>query len=225
MKNILDRIDNAKYVMIVVDAKYLSGASALYTYILRLHKKVSLVCQTKNISNRLSFLPWFEKIKSSKTESADFVIELKNGSIELYDLFKYLNIKINPKMATALYGGLLLETKGFTNTEVNGTIFAMAQELIECGANHKMCSDSVLKSTTLSALRLKSIMLKNMVLKNNAKAAVFFISNNDIKSSGCVCEDLEEHLIESLKLPYVELSVLLDADNEYEVLKLIYKEI
>jgi phosphoesterase RecJ-like protein len=128
-------------------------------------------------------------------------------------------------MATAIYGGLLLETKGFTNSEVNGTIFAMAKELIECGANHKICSDWILKSTTLSALRLKSIMLKNMVLLNNAKAAVFFISNNEIKLSGSVCEDWEENLIESLKLPYVELAVLLDTDNEYEVLKLIYKEV
>ena len=224
MKNILDGIDKAKYVMIVADAKYLCEASALYTHVLRLHKKVSLVCKTKNISHKLSFLPWFEKIKTSKTESADFVIELNNSSIELYDLFKNNNIKINPKMATALYGGLLLETEGFSNTKVNGTIFALVQELIECGANHKICSDFLLKSTTLSSLRLKSMMLKSMILENSAKAAVFSIYNDDIKSSGAILENCDEVLKEALKLPHVELSVLLDADKEFEVLKLIYKE-
>ena len=94
MNNILDEIDNAKYVMIVADAKSLPSASALYTHILRLHKKVSLVCETKNIDNKLSFLPWFEKIKSTKMSSADFIIELDSGSVELFNLFKNNDIKI-----------------------------------------------------------------------------------------------------------------------------------
>jgi len=89
MNNILDGIDNAKYVMIVTDANSLPSASALYTHILRLHKKVSLVCEAKNIDNRFSFLPWFEKIKSERVSSSDFIIELGNSSVELFKLFKF----------------------------------------------------------------------------------------------------------------------------------------
>ncbi|WP_373000520.1 bifunctional oligoribonuclease/PAP phosphatase NrnA [Sulfurimonas sp.] len=225
MNNILDGINNAKYVMIVADAKNLSSASALYTYVLRLHKKVSLVCETKNIDNKLSFLPWFEKIKSAKVSSADFIIELESGSVELFNLFKNNNIKINNKMATALYGGLLQESNGFLNSSVNGTFFAMAEELIKCGADYKTCNKFIMKRTTLCALRLKAIMLEGMILQNSAKAAVFYICDDDLNSTGATIEDCDEALIEALKLPQVELSVLLNLNNEYEVLKIINKEI
>lgn len=220
MNNILDKIDNAKYVMIVTDAKNLPSASALYTHVLRLHKKVSLVCESKNISNKLSFLPWFEKVKSIKTSSADLTIELDSGSVELFNMFKNDDIKINKKMATALYAGLLQESNGFLNSDVNGTFFAVAQELIKSGADYKMCNNFIIKRTTLSALRLKAIMLKEMILQNSAKAAVFCICDDDFKSTGASLEDCDEVLKEALMLPYVELSVLLNLDKEYEVIKI-----
>lgn len=225
MNNILDGIDNAKYVMIVADAKNLSCASALYTHVLRLHKKVSLVCESKNIDNKYSFLPWFEKIKSNRVASADFIIELNNSSLELYDLFKKSNIKINQKMATALYCGLLVDTDGFLNNAVSGTIFAVAKELIECGADYKSCNYFVMKRTTLCSLRLKARMLKKLILQNSAKAAVFFISNDDLKSTGAELENCYDSMQEALMLPHVELAILLDIDNEYEMLKIIMKEI
>ncbi len=225
MREKLQEIDAAKHVMIVTNAKNLAGASALYTHILRLHKKVSLVCQTENISQNLSFLPWFDKIKSEKIASADFIIEFDFSSIELYDYFKSNAIKINSKMATALYGGLLQESDGFLNSRVSGMIFAMSKELIDCGADYKICNEFIMKRTTLAALRVKAEMLKNMTLQNSAKAALFCICDDDIKSTGATLQDCEDALKEALKLPSVELAVLLNADKEYKLLKLIYKEI
>jgi len=157
--------------------------------------------------------------------SADFIIELDSGSVELFNLFKNNDIKINHKMATALYGGLLQESNGFLNSDVNGTFFAMAEELIECGADYKTCNNFIMKRTTLCALRLKAIMLGGMILQNSAKAAVFCICDDDLKSTGATLEDCDEALKEALMLPQVELSVLLNSDKEYEVLNLINKEI
>lgn len=225
MNNFLNGINNAKYVVIVADVKSLPSASALYTHILRLHKKVSLVCETKYIDKRLSFLPWFEKIKFTKILSADFILELDSSSLELFNLFKNNNIKINNKMATALYAGLLQESNGFLNSNVNGTFFASIKELIECGADYITCNNFIMKRTTLSALRLKALMLKNMLLQNSAKAAVFCISDDDLKSTGATIQDCNEVLEEALMLPHVELSVLLDTNKEYEILKIKVKEI
>ena len=224
MNNMLDGIGNAKYVMIVADAKNIPSASALYTHILRLHKKVSLVCKSQNINSNLSFLPWFEKIKSEKIKSADFVIEMNYSCIELFNMFENNDIKMNKKIATALYTGLLQESNGFLNYAVDGTIFAAAKELIDLGADYKTANNFVMKRTTLCAIRLKALMLKNMKLHNYSKAAVFCISSDDLKSTGAQLEDCDESMQEALMLPYVELAVLLDLDNEYEVLKLKIKE-
>jgi len=225
MNDFLSKVNNAKHVMIEVDVESLAAASALYTQILRLHKKVSLVCKTKNIDKKLSFLPWFDKIRSTEIKSADLIIKFNYSILKLCDFFKYNKIKINSKMATALYAGLLQETNGFLNSKADGISFALAKELIDSGAEYKICNKFILNTTTLAFLRLKALMFKNMLLQNDAKAAVFYISLDDLKSTGSTLENCNEILLGSLKLSSVEIAVLLSIDKNYEVLKLIYKEI
>jgi phosphoesterase RecJ-like protein len=223
MNEILKNILNARHIEIVATPGFLAVASALYTHILRLHKKVSLVCKSKDIDKKFSFLPWFEKIKVSDTPSADLSIVCDFSSKNLYEALQKEDIKLNQKMATALYGALLDETQGFTRG-VDGTIFAMAQVLIESGAEHKLCSSFLLKNRTLAFLRLKSLMLKKMLLQNSAKAALFYISENEMKATGASLKNAYEIMQEAFDLNYVEMAVLLDSDLEYEVKKVIYKE-
>jgi len=221
---LLQDIDKAKHIVIKAENDFLASASALYTYILRLHKKVSLVCISENIDDKLSFLPWFDKIKSIGSLSADLNISLDITSLQLYELFKRNAIKPNQKMATALYAGVLKETDGFLNHSVNGTQFAVAKELIEFGADNKICTDSILKSTTLSLLRLKATMLKNMILADDAQVAIMKISDDELRATGATQEDCNEILQEAMKLPYVNEIVLVKSDEQNKVLKKIKKE-
>lgn len=228
MNDILKKIVEANHIVIYADIKNIAGASALYTHIIRLHKKVSLVCKEKDcnkeFNKKYSFLPWFDKIKQITPASADYIIELDNSCVSLYDFFQKSSMKINAKMATALYAGLLEESEGFSNNIVNGTIFAMAKELIECGAEYKKCNKFILNTTTLSFLRLKSKMFNEMLLENEAKAVIFSINRDILKATGTKLKDCDEILKESLKLPTVEIAVLLDLENKNEVIKLICKE-
>jgi phosphoesterase RecJ-like protein len=223
MNEIFKSILNAKHIELVAEPEFLAVASALYTHILRLHKKVSLVCKAKNIDKKFSFLPWFEKIKTSDTPSADLKIICDFSSKTLYEIFEQENIKLNQKMATAMYAALLNETQGFMKA-VDGTTFARAQVLIECGAEHQNCSRFILKNASLAFLRLKSLMLKKLLLQNDAKAALFYLAENEIKATGASLEDAYEIMQEAFTLGYVEMAVLLDTDTEYEVKKIIYKE-
>lgn len=85
MKEIIKRIDSAKHIVVVAhinpDADSLGSASAMYTHLLRLHKKVSFFCASKNINPKLSFIPWFEKIRNSFPSSADLAITLDCASL------------------------------------------------------------------------------------------------------------------------------------------------
>jgi len=212
--NILDKIKKAKKVMVVFDAKSLALASALYTYILTKHKSVILVCEGEILDARLSFLPWFEKIKSKKILSSDLEIEIDFSSLDFFTHMKNESEKINKKMATSLYAGLLQESDGFLNPDINGMVFAMAKELVDCGAEYKLCTKNLLQTKSLALLRLKSLMFKSMILQNNAKAAIFSICDDDLKSSGASMQDCDEVLKEALHLPLVELAVLLDSKDE-----------
>ncbi len=214
----LEDINDAKHVVIVTnDEKLLPVASALYTHLLRLHKKVSFVCENIVIDKRFSFLPWIDKARESVPSSADLKVELDSGDFELYNLFKNNKIDINKKMATALYASLLVQYDGFVGGDADGMVFAVASELMACGADYKECNKFIVKRTTLARLRLKSLMFKKMVLKDGAKEAVFYVSFDDLKSSGASLKDAQEIMKEALYLEYVKKTSLIKQDKNKEI--------
>ena len=259
MNKITKKIDAAKHIVPIShvnpDADSIGSASAMYTYLLQKHKKVSWYCKTKDININLSFVPWFEKIRNSFPASADLAISLDCGDIKrlgieiecdlinidhhasnksygdinlvdsnmisttevLYSFFKTNSVKVNPKMATAIYAGLLDDSNGLLSDDVDGTTFATVKELIECGAEFKVCNKQIMKSVSLAALRLKAIMLKNMTLMFDARVAVFCVSNDEMRMSGAVGEDCESALEESLGLPQVQVSLLLKENSDFSI--------
>lgn len=256
MNEILKRIDEAKHIVVIShvnpDADSIGSASAVYTHLLRLHKKVSWFCATKNINPKLAFLPWFEKIRNSFASSADLAISLDCGDIKrlgtdlecdlinidhhrsnsefgefnlidknsisttkvLYDFLKKSKISINSKMATALYAGLLDDSNGFLSEMLDSNTFMMAKELIESGADYKMCNSFIMKYQSLASFRLKAIMHKNMKLFFDARVAVICVSDSDMKESGAIGQDCESVLEESLYLPSVEVALLLRENSD-----------
>ncbi|OIP54891.1 MAG: hypothetical protein AUK54_05250 [Helicobacteraceae bacterium CG2_30_36_10] len=259
MSEIIQRISQAKHVVVIAhlnpDADSLGSASAMYTYLLTLHKKVSFFCASKNINKKLLFLPWSEKIRDTFPVSADLAIALDCGnksrlgvefacdlinidhhysnerfgefclrdsscistSQVVYNLFNANKIKINKKMATSLYAGLLDDSDGFISDEVDGTTFALVKELIDSGADYKLCNKFIMKYTSLGAFRLKAIMHKNMILVHDAKIATFCVTNDDMKASGAAGEDCESVLEESLYLPSVEVALLLKQNADFSI--------
>ena len=255
MNKIIKRIDEAKHIVVIShvnpDTDSIGSASAFYTYFLTLHKKVSFFCVTKDINNKLSFLPWFDKIRDSFTSSADLAIALDCGDISrlgvdldidlinidhhqsnnnyakfnlvnkkaisttqiLYNFFKDNSVKINKKMATALYAGLLDDSNGFMDERVDGTFFATIKELIDSGADTKLCNRYIMQYMSLGAFRLKGIMLRDMQLFNNAQVAIFIVKNKDMLATGAIGEDCEYALEESLSLPSVTVALLLKENS------------
>lgn len=213
----LKDIEDAKFIAIVVKSvDLLPVGSALYTHIIRLHKKVSFVCLDE-VDKKFSFLPWYDKLRDTTPVSADLVVTLQVDDFNLYEMFKTHNIKINQKMATALYASLLVEYDGFISGDVDGTVFANASELMACGAEYKVCNEFIVKRVTLARLRLKSLMLKNMLLVDDAKEAVFYLFDDDLKSSGATLKDVYLIMKEALGLEYVEKISLIKNNKSKEI--------
>lgn len=246
MNDFFKTIDRANHIVVVVPsnptAASIGSASAIYTYLLTLHKKVSFFCSDKSVNIKYSFIPWYDKLRSSFTSSADLAISFNSSVKECVDagiecevinidnhyntkeflssvqtLFAYFTdneIKINKKMATALYAGLLEDTNGFSDERVNGTIFAVAKQLVESGAESKECNRFIMNYMTLGALRLKAVMQTNMQLFLNAKLALFILKDEDMISSGAKSEDTQNALKEALFLPTVEIALLLKQESD-----------
>lgn len=201
----IDSIDSAKHVVISLpkdfDAVLAGSSSALYSYILTRHKKVSLYCQNSEVSSNLHFLPWMDKLKSSYPSSADLELKLENSE-EVFSFFESNKIKLNSKMATSLYASLIAQSEGYTkDTDIR--VFTLASELLEAGADVKSCNRYILNYNSLAGLRLKAILLKKMVLIDSAQSAFIELEDKDLKSSGASLEDSRVVIKDALSLPTV----------------------
>ncbi len=91
MNEILEKIDKASHIVLISDinpdAGSIGSASAMYSFLLQKHKKVSWFCKTEVVSYRFSFIAWVEKIRDSFPASADLAISLGCGDK------KYLGIE------------------------------------------------------------------------------------------------------------------------------------
>lgn len=176
----INEIQSAKHIVLVSKNSTFANASAVYSYLLTLHKKVSLYNPDMLAAN-LAFLPWFEKSRTTLASSADLVIKVSADSKELFEFFISQEIKINVKMATALYCGILQQYDFFKSQDCNGTIFAISSQLIALGADYQTCNEYMLHRVALSVIRLKAILFKGLLLKENASLAEVYMSDEELK--------------------------------------------
>ena len=212
----LKAIEESKNISIQTDNDSFGDASALYTYILTLHKKVSLVTQEKEIDFVLSCLPWYDKVRKTTSNSSDLKIDLTKNTQPLYRLFKEKGSKINKKMATAFYASCLLRNDYFNRSELLDM-----SELISLGADNELCNLWLKKSLPLSLFRLKSLLFSSLILYDDAKIAILSVSEDDYKKTGATFKHAEIVMKEVLNIIHVQRVVLIESDNENRLVKII----
>jgi phosphoesterase RecJ-like protein len=198
------------------DTVLVALSSALYSYILTRHKKVTLYCQKSDLSRNLHFLPWIDKLKNSYPSSADLEIELSDAD-GVFDFFRDNDIKLNKKISTALYGAFVLKNNSFSRG-VDGMSFAFAKELLEAGADVSSCNEFLINYNSLSSLRLKSILLKKLKLINSGEVALIELEDEDFQASGATFEDSKVVLKDALSLPTVNRVIV-----KYKNKEIIYE--
>ncbi|MBN2896515.1 MAG: hypothetical protein JXK05_11575 [Campylobacterales bacterium] len=216
--NLLDSsIEQARHIVLHVcaplDADGLGSASALYTYVLTLHKKATLVCNAE-IPPRLRFIPWVDQVRTHLPQSADVCIDISPDQgvlkvLEVFDFLRAREVKINVKMATALYGGLLESLEGFRSPQTDARALHVAAELLERGADAKAAVRFLFEMLPLSHLRLKALLLLEMQLACDAQLALLCVTRAHLQRSGASEGACEAPLREALCLPSVACAVLL----------------
>jgi len=221
MSNIIpiDTIENSHHILIKSDEEYFPQASILYSFLLTKQKKVSLYVENRN--GKFSFLPWYEKIRSHEVSSADLSLTITIEIMDLYSFLKTNGVKINQKMATALYAGFLKRYDNFISSECDGTVFAVLSELLALGAQQKLCVTEMLQKQPLSLLRLKALVYKKLLLKENARLAEVKVCSNDFEASGSSWDDMQEIAKEILHLVHVEKVHIINVDENKKILKII----
>jgi len=251
MNALFDRIAAAGHIVLIVhrhpDADSLGSASAMYTHLVRLEKRVTLFCPTSSPDRRLEYLPWFDKIRHTFPADAELAIafdcagaarmgvvpgcdlvnidhhpsndgfgtlalvdpEAISTTALLYALFKEAGIRINAKMATALYAGLFDDSDSFSAPRVGRETFEMAADLAACGADLQSSSLWLMHRTSLAATRLKGVLLQELQLFDEGRIAVLHVKPEHFERTGARPLDCEGALHEGLCLSSVETVLLI----------------
>lgn len=130
-------------------------------------------------------------------------------SIMLYEWFLAGQVKINPKMATALYAGLAEAVQGFMGCGTDASVFETAAALIRLGAEIDPVHRSLFLRHPLSALRLKGRMLTALELHGDGRIAVLKATRQMVSSSGADADDCRLAMHDALSLPTVKAVLLL----------------
>jgi len=251
MHELIQALDDAQHILIIAhvnpDADSMGSALAMYTHVLRLHKKVTIFCKTEKMNPALNFLPFIDKVKHNLPSHYDLALSFDCGAIKrlgidvdgklvnidhhvsnenygdinlidtsaisttqvLYDFFQRNNIKLNAKMSTCLFAGLIDDSQNFTTDKTDERAFLMAASLIKSGADNALCIKELFKSRSLASVRMKAKMLASAQLRCNGKLVSTLVPRSFFEETGAYEVDCEEALHETLELVNVEVAFML----------------
>jgi hypothetical protein len=215
-------VEEKRHIVLLCNEDSFAVASTLYSYFLSRHKKVSIV---GDVTKRFAFLPWYDALRQKQPASADLCIDTSTIEVhKLFLFFKEREIRINKKMATALYCGYFLHYKHFTSAACDGMVFAALSEIVSLGAAYEMVQKALLYTEPLKLFRLRAYLYANLQLTQNATKALVYCSDEILEKSGASLDDVCAILDEFLTLAHVEEVCLLKSDENNKIIKTIKDE-
>lgn len=155
----------------------------------------------------------------SNTEYADINYVLENEpacSQIVYYLFKEWNIPIDNTIGIALVTGLLTDTCGFRNNNVNKDTYRMVQELMDV-VNVYELYDKVLVRKSFAQFELIKLTMNRLEFFCDGKIAFSYITKEDMDN---VCAKFGDHegLVDiGRNISSVEVSIFMREDQGYYV--------
>lgn len=114
---------------------------------------------------------------------------LSSVAEQIFHICKYLNIKIDKKIAIALYVAIITDTGNFRYSNTLPSTFEVAQKLVEAGANPWKISTLVYDTYTVTALKILAKTIDTITLSNKGKIAWGYITEKMNKQVGSSYED------------------------------------
>ena len=131
----------------------------------------------------------------------------------IYDLAVASGAKITPAMATCLYTAVLTDTGAFTYPSTTASTFALAEHLVESGADPSAIARKVYSSNRAAKIRALSVALANLQIEHGIAWA--WITVDQMEQAGAVVEDCEGIVNYLIGIEEVEVAVFfreLEAD-------------
>ena len=135
----------------------------------------------------------------------------------LYYLFKEWNLKIDKNIAESLMTGLLTDTNGFQNNNVDKDSYLMAADIVDMGVDVYTLRREVLAKITRPQNDLMKITLNHLEFYLDNKIAFSYISKEDMEKSNYEPGDHEGLVDLGRNIEGVEVSIFMREENGYRI--------
>lgn len=135
----------------------------------------------------------------------------------LYYLFKEWNWNINRECGKALMTGVLTDTNGFKNDNVDKYTYLMAADMLDKGIDIYNLQREALTIVTKSQLELKRIALERLEFFDNEKIAFSYITKDDFRRYGALIGDHEGLVELGRNVAGVEVSIFMREDDGFKI--------
>lgn len=157
----------------------------------------------------------------SNTNYADINLVLKEEPActqVLVYLFEKMGIRITKTIGECIAAGIITDTGGFKNTNVNIKTFEIVTKLMKLGIDVTKVSRELLETKTRSQFALIKIVTNRLEFYENGQIAFSYITKDDIKQAAAL-EGEHEGLVDIGKsIKDVKISIFIrEDDNGYNV--------
>jgi phosphoesterase RecJ-like protein len=135
----------------------------------------------------------------------------------IFELAKSAGVKITPDVATCLYTAVLTDTGSFCFEGTDDRTFALAQELVQAGADPAKIAQNVYFANPEAKMRLLGEALST--LKRDGALAWMFVSQAQMRKTGAQEEDCEGLVNYALSISGIQVAMFFRElpDGRYRV--------
>lgn len=123
----------------------------------------------------------------------------------IFRLAREAGVTISPQIATCLYTAVLTDTGAFGYAGTSASTFALARELVLCGADPVKIAQDVYFSTPTAKMRLLGAALSR--LHREGDLTWMYVTRNDMERCGALDEDCEGLVNYALGIAEIEVAV------------------
>jgi len=135
----------------------------------------------------------------------------------IYSLFKDLNVTISKEIGEVLVSGILTDTNGFGNNNVDKDTFKIVSEIIDLDVNVHELYKRLLWTKTMSQYNLMKIGMDRLEFFCDGKVAFTYILNDDFRKVGASLGEHEGIVDIGRNILGVEVSIFIREDDDWTI--------
>jgi len=131
----------------------------------------------------------------------------------IFDLLIAMNISLTKISASAIYAAILTDTASFRLSNATASVYRLAADLIDAGAEPWPITINIYESKPLAVLKILTACLDTLTLRDDKRSAWVHVTCDMFEAAGADVEDTEGLIDYARSVDGVEVAVFIRADE------------